>query len=255
MASHARIKKTFDFNRFREAIQGSNVRAWVELARVDDVDDAISWIEGTGWVVDVSFITGQLAEEAAVPCRVASHLGGNDQGVFTPIRRGCVVVVIIGAGNINVAPVIIGYLHNPTDCQVPTEVNELPIDEDAALANVIVKSIANYEAEYGDTVRIQAKEQMALVAPRVDIAPDDVRGPSGEPFVRGDDLGDALSNLAGALSDFLEALALSAPTSTGGVNLGTFNTQGGFLLTAIEQFQATIAPAPAGWKSTKIFGE
>jgi hypothetical protein len=286
MPTPARIRRTLDFNRLRQAMIGSNERSWVELGRVDDVDDAVTWLEGTGWVADVSFITGQLAEEAEIPCRIASHIGGDDQGCFTPVRPGCVVVVVVGAGNVNVAPVIIGYLHNPEDCRVPTEVNELSIDEDAALANILVKTIANYEAEYGDEVRIQAKSNMSLVSPRINLAPDAVRGDSTQAYVRGDEFGEALGSFLDGVGTFCQtaAAACSAaataltPAPVVGPALGTwsnalgsaFALMGGnttppvppsavpvvpFATSTAGVFRATIADQPVGWKSTKIDGE
>lgn len=290
MPTRARIRRTIDFNRLRQAMEGSNTRSWVELGRVDDVGDAVTWLDGTGWIADVSFITGQLAEEASVPCRIASHIGGDDQGCFTPVRPGCVVIVVVGAGNVNVAPVIIGYLHNPEDCRVPLLVNELPINEDAALANILVKTIANYEAEYGDEVRIQAKSDMSLVSPRINLAPDTVRGDSTQAYVRGDEFGEALGNFLDGVGTFAQQAAAAtsaAVTATSGLpgplapvgaliatwgNLlgAAFANFGGnvtppvapstvpvvpFATSTAGVFKATIADQPTGWKSTKIDGE
>lgn len=264
-----RTRRTPDFNRLRAALAGpgADTRAWIAVGRVEDDPDAVRWEDGVGWLADVVIMSGPLATTGEVTCRVMCPFGGDDAINTAPVRSGCVVVVALPDGEANGSPVVLGYLHNTEDCAAASTVNELPIDEAAAADNVLVKTPASLEAEYGPTVRVQAKEQMALVAPRVDIAPDDVRGPSGEPFVRGDDYGDALGDFLSALNTYVTqttaaatALALQPPTTpltgaAGAAYQTALSTAAGTFAQAISAFVTSIAPAPAGWKSTKIFGE
>lgn len=287
MTTPARIRRTLDFNRLGQALSrpGIDPRTWIDLARVDDADDAITWLEGTGWIVDVNFITGELAEEDEVPCQVATWLGGHAQGSYAPVKRGCMVVVLLPAGNANVAPVILGTLHNPEDCPAPSVVNELTITESVMLENIVLVSEDSVEAEFGDSARLRAGT-WHIVGDRLHLAPDAVRGDSTQAFVRGDDFGDALGTFLDSLGTFTStvvtaanvvwpAVAPALPAGVGSAlqawvasvaNAAALLGGGAapaivppvavpFATSAAGVLKATIADAPTGWKSTRIDGE
>ncbi len=157
MATRSRTRRTIDVGRLREAMSapGADPRSWVVLARVDDDPDAIRWEPGTGWLVDVTVGSGELAGEDMIVCRVGSGLGGTSHE-SRPVPRGAEVVVVFPAGDPNVSPVIIDYVHNPTDSAVPSEVNGTPVDEARALSTMLTKTTAGVDAELGAQVRIRA---------------------------------------------------------------------------------------------------
>lgn len=280
MATSARIRRLLDFGRLRQAVSGPGIdpRSWVELGRVDDDPDAITWIPGTGWTVDVTFITGELAEEPEIPCQVSSAIGGAFSGSFAPIKPGCPVVVLMPAGNANVSPTIIGVLHAVDDCQVPTDVNLLPVTEEVMLDNVVVKSSDNLEVEFLRDAHVQAARWW-LIGNRINLAPMLPRSDSTQAFIRGDEFGDALGAFLDGVNTFTSSTATAASTLAGVTGaaateataaampsaaiawaaLGTFSSAfAGFLTSlgaASTAFKTTIADAPVGWKSTRIDGE
>jgi hypothetical protein len=131
MPTKSRIRRTLDLGRLRDAIAGpgADPRTWAAIGRVEEAEDAVSYVEGTGWVADVIFTSGPLAQEGGVPCRVAVPFGGNGQTAQQPVAQGCEVLVLIPDGDPNVAPTIVGYLHNPADCAVPTSAAGDTVDE------------------------------------------------------------------------------------------------------------------------------
>ncbi len=282
----ATARKVPDFNRLRAAIAGpgADTRAWMALARVEEAEGSVTWMEGTGWVVDVTFVSGARVGEGDIACRVGGPIGGNGTAQSCPIEPGMVVVVAITDGDLNVQPVIVGTLHNPTDQAVPTTVNELAIDESVALSTNLTVSDYPDEEQYSGDVRIQATGAWFIVAPTVNIAPNDVRGSSNESFVRGNEFGDALGDFLDGIGNttglIITALNIVQPAIAGapvvGVPLSTWFTSlagalallgGGpagpalptgipFAASSAGVFKATIAQADlGGWLSDRIKGE
>lgn len=280
MSTPARVRRLLDFNRLRQAVSGPGIdpRSWVELGRVDDDPDAITWLPGTGWTVDVTFVTGELAEEDEVPCQVSSAIGGALSGSFAPIKPGCPVVVLMPAGNPNVSPTIIGVLHAVDDCQVPVEINLLPVTEQVMLDNVVVKSGDSLEVEFAGDAHVQAPAWW-LIGERINLAPLTPRSDATEPFIRGNQYGVALNAFLTSVETFSSAVSTASTTLAGltaaaaseatglgapgmasaWTGVGTFATAlssaCAALGTAAGTFKATIADYPTGWKSTRIAGE
>lgn len=170
--TRARIRKRFDLGRLRVATAGpgSDPRTWVTTARVDDDPDAITFDADVGWIVDVTFIGGDLAEEGPVPCRVAMPFGGDGFGVLEPPALGCEVQVLVNDGDPNANPVIIGYLDNSDGCGPPVLVAGFPVTELTATGTHYLKSPHNTEAEYAGSARLQADEGATVIAPVVTVA-------------------------------------------------------------------------------------
>jgi hypothetical protein len=235
--SRRKMRKTIDFGRLRVAMSGpgSDSRSWCEMARVDDDPDAIQWIEGYGWVVDVTFTSGEVGGETEMPCRVLSLFGAPGNGSVCPVARGAEVVVMITSGDINVQPVIIGYLHNPTDAPLPTTVNGSTVNEGYAAATTVVVSDQSLDAQFGPNVRVSAATEAKLLAPQVKIADD----AATQPFVRGNDVKSAIDSFAQAL------ITAGAYTSSSPV------VASAALISAVS----TLASALTAALSTRIKGE
>jgi len=130
---------------------GIDPRAWIMSARVDDDPDAISFIEGTGWVVDVTITSGPLSGEGPITCRVASAFALNAAARLEPVTKSAEVMVAFIDGDPNTAPIIFGYAFNPADLAVPETVNGETIDEAFALENHILVTPHSVQEQVGGT--------------------------------------------------------------------------------------------------------
>jgi hypothetical protein len=241
MATRSRIRKQIDFGRLREALAGprADSRSWNAIARVDDTPDAVQFIPGYGWVADVTFVSGELGGEGPIPCRVLSFFGRPDEATVAPVALGAEVVVMVTDGDVNVQPVILGYLHNPTDSPIPTTVNGVDVSEGYAAANVVARSTSGLNAELGPVVRVSATSQFTVEGPQIRLADDT----AVQSFVRGQDIETALNNLATALSAsgaFVSILPAANPI-----------TASPALLTAFLNFGTALAAS----MSSRIRGE
>ncbi len=255
MIGRSRIKKNLDFNRLGEAVSrpGIDPRPWLCSARVDDDPDAISFIEGTGWVVDVTVCSGPLSGEGPIPCRVASSFGEPNGARLEPVKKGAEVTVLFLDGDPNSAPIIVGYAFNPEDMKVPATVNGETINEAFALENHILvtphgvkeevrdhqmKATGDIELDSGTNIKLSAASFAYLLAQQVRFADENAT----EPFVRG-------NKLVTALSSFLSALTLETGGATGVaaqlVSASQVSPPGPYpnplLLAAATQWQAGLA--------------
>lgn len=219
---------------------GIDTRTWVSLARVDDDPDAVRYDTEFGWLVDVTFVGGPLDGEGPLVCRLGSM--GARRGVTSqqPVGLGCLVLVLVPAGDINVEPTIISMLHD-INCVAPTTVNGTEITEEfAAETHVQAFPGEDLDAEYR-AVRVTG-DSVVLGAAEAD-----------QPFARGNDLADALDNLAGALDTF--AVALGSGTLIGMAPVvyvgGSANPALVALRSAITQFEG----ARNAYLSTRINGD
>lgn len=273
--TRARIRKRFDLGRLRVATAGpgSDPRTWVTTARVDDDPEAISFESDVGWIVDVHFTGGDLAEEGPVPCRVSMPFGGDGFGVLEPPALGCEVQVLINEGDPNANPVIVGYTDNGDGCGPPIIVAGFPVTELTAAGTHYLKSPHNIEAEYAGSARMQADGGATVIAPvftlagaleaggpaappagiplptvthpvfRVDESP--LLTPPAESYVRGD-------QFASDLDAFLDSLGIFL-TGTSTLNAGWGTFLGGFAGLPVVPFAPlsalalTFVPIVALW--------
>jgi hypothetical protein len=194
-------RRRLDAGRLRNLVggPGADPRVWVLLGRVDDEPDAVRFDVGTGWVADCTITSPELGGEGPIPCRVAQSYGGQLQGRLEPVARGCEVVLVLPSADTG-GPVIVGYLANPTDCAVPTQVNGVAITEALALGTHVLVSP-------GD-VRWQVGALLQLTAVLTELA----AAGATQPFVRGEAQRASLDALLEALRAWTVAVsgALSA---------------------------------------------
>lgn len=248
MSTKNRIRRTLDFGRLREAIAAPGIdgRTWVCLARVDEEEGAIYWLPGTGWIVDVTPTTGQLAGEGPIPCRYASAYGGADEGVTCPIRPGAEVVVVWPDGDPTISPVILGVVWNPTDLPPPGTVNGQAVDQALASSTHVAVTAASVQQQVGPLWRVEAAQKATVGAPQVALADD----AATQPYVRGTDLQTALGQLTAALNAYATALAPAGPPATP-VTLGLTQPAAAALALALTSFGNAVTAA----LSTRIKGE
>jgi len=249
MSTKGRIRRTLDFGRLREALAAPGIdgRTWVCLARVDDVPDAIYWLDGSGWIVDVTVSTGQLAGEGPIPCRVASAFGGAGEGTTCPIRAGAEVVVVWADGDPTVGPVVMGVLWNPGDQPPPATVNGQAVQSPLVGTAHTVVTPADVQIQVGDVLRVEAQQQATLGAPQVRLADDTAT----QPFVRGTDYQTAMAaNLANALNAYATAMIPPGPPITPVTSL-----QATAAATALATALGAFATAISVSLSTRITGE
>ena len=190
----------------REAIGGPGVdtRVWCAIARIDDDEDAIRWDEGIGWIADVTFITGPLANDGPNACRVADPFNENGGIDTAPPVAGCLCVVALPDGDPNTEPTIIGYL-SAEDCAAPTELfGEELTEERAAGLHLRISSKGTAWQLGGEIdlrssadVRVQSDGTARLLGEQVELAEEG----ASQAYVRGDDY-------AGAEGSFLDALLI-----------------------------------------------
>jgi len=236
MATGNRIRGVLDIGRLAALLAGpgSDTRSWIAMARVDDDPDAVRFDDGYGWIVDITFVSGELSGEGPVTARVLSPFGGADNGMQPPVSRNTEVVVAITDGDPNTQCVIIGCLHNPENSAFPATVNGETVNEAYAAANIVGKTASGLNLEMGPKVRVSAQQQATLEAPQIRLADDNAI----HPYVFGDDLKSALDNFAAAL------VAANAYTSTSPV------VASATLITATT----TLASALTAALSTRIKG-
>lgn len=232
-----------DFGRIAQAVSrpGIDPRAWVSMARIDDDPDAIVWDDELGWLVDVTFVGGSYDGDGPICCRVASKMQGNGVGSYAPPRGGVLCVVVIPDGDPNSDAIIIGQLHDIDSYKAPTRVNGDTIVETGATigqvsadkTSIVVAPNENLDEEW-DEVRICASN-MKFAEPAANQA-----------YVRGNDLADAISNFADALTAFCTGIS-KAPT----LLLDTVNYDPLNINTAIAIFKN----ASNQYLSTKIYGD
>lgn len=213
--STGRVRRRPDFGRLREASAGpgADTRTWVTLGRVRDADDAIAWIDGSGWVVDVDLSFGDLAGDTdPIACRVAQAFGGNERGSSVPIERSMEVVVLMPGGDTVASPVIVGILANRDDQRVPSEVNGETIDLDFAEATHFLVTPKDVEWQVGSAIRFAATDLARFLAQEVRLADAD----ADQAFVRGNDQLDALNSFLDALDAFANTLATATPAPPNG---------------------------------------
>jgi len=244
-----------DFNRLRAAISGpgADTRLWVSIARVEEEENSVYWMEGTGWVADVTFQTGPNAGEGDTPCRVLGPIGGSGTAQTRPVEPNSVVAVALVDGDANVQPVILGMLHNPTDQPVPTEVNELEINQSVASSTNITVSDYKVESQYAGDVRISATGGWYIVAPEVNISPNGVRDDATQPYVRGDDFADALNSWVEIIGTVVAANASFCAAAAGVLGLPYPITPDQIAEVGTET--ASLIAARTEYLSSKIKGE
>lgn len=225
MSPRAKIKQVLDFGRLANALSrpGIDPRSWVAYGRIEDDPDAIRWEEGTGWIVDVTINSGELAGENLIPCRVMTTFGGLDRGRIEPALRGAEVVILLVDGDPNAMPVVAGYVYNPEDGGVPDTVNGDVIDESLALANHILVTPHSVKEQIGGSIEVRAEGSIEyasnqnatfsasstayLLGALVRLAEEN----ASQPFVRGTAFASAFSAMLGALS--IETASASAVAS------------------------------------------
>lgn len=175
MPTRARIRRTLDFGRLRDALAGpgADPRSWLEVCRVEDTDDALRWEEGYGWVVDVTIVSGELGEEKSIPCRISSTLGGNERLASDPIKLGSEAIVLFPSGDPNVSPIVVGFIHNFEDQKVPETVNGETIDEAFAEANHIFVSPDNVQVEVGEKITVSSTDEINASTKNVQVDADE----------------------------------------------------------------------------------
>lgn len=240
-----RMLPSIDPHRVVQALRGPGVdtRTWIATARIDDDDDASRWDAEHGWLVDVTFVGGPLDGEGPVTCKVASPIGGAEQGDAHPPPRGCEAVVVLPEGDPNVMPVIVGYVNNADGCRAPGEVQGEELDEDLARATHL--RVTN------GSLRWQVGELLALQGETVRVVSNDVELTQEAPtqsYVRGEDLQSALNQFAGQVQTAVSQLAPVGPPST--------PVTAGQVATAIGTITAAVAALTgATYLSQRIKGE
>jgi hypothetical protein len=219
---------------------------------VDDDPDAVRWDPELGWLVDVTIYGGPLDQMGPVTCRVGVALGRAGELDSAPVAPGTEVLVAIVDGDADANPVILAQLHN-NRAPVSSTVNGTDIDEAKAAADLVRVFGGGEDTQLGGTRRVAAPVQQILA--------DDLRlaeQEASQPFVRGNDYGDAFDALLDALDTFAGALA-GAPPAPPNAALTVASVlaayadpvTGGGLKVAIARAKA----ARSDYLSTKIRGE
>lgn len=251
-----KTRKPLDFGRLREALAGpgADTRSWLALARVDDDAEAISYEQDYGWIADVTITTGQLTGEGPIPCRVLSAFSDDEAATYCPVARGAEVLIAITDGDLAIQPVILGYLHNPTDSPGPSGLSESHLQ-----ANVVVRTTKGLDVGVanngrivfsGDDAQIEAEHEIAVSSTNVTVTGDqDLKllgqalaladDDASQPFMRGHELVSALIAFGNAL------IASGAYTSSSAV------VASATLIAAVADLSASLQSA----KSLRIKGE
>lgn len=231
---------------------GNDPRMWLGVGRVDNDQDAIRWDANLGWLVDITFATGQLAGEGPYTCRVSQAWAGDGEGDFDPPTLGSAVAISIMEGTPTASLWIIGPAADP-DFPPPTSVNGQDIDEDFAKANHVRVSTHSLQAQYGSKWRTSATDRATLEAPKVQLQSDD----ADQPYVRGTAYADALGTFLDALlvvfvavGTFATAVGSAIPALV--VPAQTLNTA---ISTAFQAQLTQFKNARQQYLSTKINGD
>lgn len=242
--STGRVRRRPDFGRLREASAGpgADTRSWVTLGRVRDADDAVQWIEGSGWVVDVELTFGDLAGDSdPIACRVAQAFGGNGHGSSVPIKRAMEIVVLMPGGDTVASPVVVGILANRDDQRVPTEVNGETIDLAFAEATHFLVTPDNVEWQVGSEIRFAATDLARFLAQEVRLADAE----ADQAFVRGNDQKNGLVAFLDAFDIFTALVKTQCAANVPPININT---------EAINAASAQLRQALANALSTRIKG-
>jgi len=226
-----------DFSRLREALAapGLDTRVWTSRARIDDDPDAVVWDDDLGWLVDVHFVGGPLDGDGPEVCRVSSTMQGDGIGIHTPPRRGALVQVGIPGGDVNVDPVVVGYLHDTTD-SAPAAVNGDSITEAFALeTHITVAPDHDLDQEWRNA-RITAALLLLGVAD------------ADQAMVRGDKFAELLDPFLDSLLAIFQAIVISL-SSVGAAPIPV-STAGGFVVD-LQQLKSDAGQ----WLSEHIKGD
>lgn len=206
------VRRRPDYRRVGDAVSfpGIDPRTWVSLARVDTDEDAIVWDEEEGWLVDVTFVGGELDGEGPVVATMGSLAQGNGQGRYLPPRAGGLVLVSVPNGDANDEVVILQQVHTTNEVAATTINGDTIVERDAGNGEVaaIETHIDAFPQEDADqqwrTRRVATSGAHRLHGETLELGIPD----ADQPFARGNDLADALNNLSSALDTFLNALAI-----------------------------------------------
>lgn len=255
-----------DMRRLAQAVSapGIDPSCWLTLGRVDDDDEAFSWVAGTGWVVDVTFHGGKLDQVASIPCRVGASIASSGELSSCPIAKGAEVLVAFpGDGDLNDSPVILAQLpnagRNPAPAFIFAETTSPePIDEAFARSTIFLVVESDVKLDVGKVFRLQAVDEAGLHAQVVTLAEKDAT----QAFVRGTAFATALGAFLDATDVMASALATAfgtaATASTG--PLAALATPFGAMQAAILTWKPSIAVlkatlVPGNALSERIRGE
>lgn len=240
---------------------GIDPRTWVTAARVDDDPEASTWDPTLGWIVDVSPYGSDLEGDSELPCRIAvMGPGGAGFGEYLPPTRGCELVVGVVDGDPGSNPVILGYLSNEDDCQVPTEVNQLPIDGDALESSAAVvspfdteirRSAHNRREEFEGDRHVQAANQILEVAGQLKLALRD----ASQSYVRGERFVEILTAWIDAVSSFVSANATADLKVYAAVNVLAPGSVLPNEITDVSQAAVEVPTRQAAFKSGAVAGD
>lgn len=234
MSARGETRETIDFGRLAGALarDGIDTRTWVSLARVDVDKDATVWDPVLGWIVDITFVAGELDGEGPIPARMGSLGAGASKGKHDPPRQGALVVVVVIAGDPNVEVVILGYLHDLEHKPVTT-INGTELTEELA-SHTFIDAFPDEdkESEY-QNLRMTGRDSAKILGEQVRLADNE----AAQAYVRGDDYAAAEAAFLDAMSTFLD-MALVPVGAFGSVNAGSFQTAAQLLKSQIQTFKA-----------------
>lgn len=223
---------------------GIDTSCWVSMARVDSEEDALTWEEGIGWIVDVTLHGGKL-DGSPLTCRVASSFSSSGEAASCPVDLGAEVVVLLpGDGNPNDTPTIIAQVANNGYAQVPVQIFDEVIDLAFVRATHFMVSTKDLKLQVGKVARVDATESAGLHAPAVTLADPE----ADQAYVRGNDFAQAMGTFLDGCGTFssvaVTALDLAAAASVG--PLAALKAQ----FTALGVAFATWGGTSAGFVST-----
>lgn len=175
----------------REAMAGpgSDPRVWLALARVDDADEAQRWDPEFGWLVDVTFVSGELAGEDGIPCRVARSYVGVEEGRIDPPVPNSLVLVAVVDGDPNVEPTIVGALYSAGDFDPPATINGEDVTATVAEAFHLFRTSKGIRWQVDGDAFLEVGGVLYLADPN-----------ATQSFVRGDDQQAALDDFFALLN-------------------------------------------------------
>lgn len=259
MPTGARTRSAPDQGRLGELVSapGIDTRTWIAKARVDSDADAIRFADSAdqedgpiGWVIDVTFVDGPLANEGPIPCRLSSVFAGPSVFQSDPVRGGCLVSVLLTEGNPNTDPIIVGILP-ADDCPVPATVNDTTIDEAYALETHILVTDKAVDQEIAGDRRVKTGDGAThrLLGESLELADQGAT----QPFVKGTAYADAEGSFLDALEDLVvainTAITAASATAAGGVVIDPGS------LTAFATAVTNFKGARTTYLSARIKGE
>jgi hypothetical protein len=207
-----RIRQTFDFQKIRDSISapGIDPRNFIAMGRIDEEteqdQDVFVWDEDFGWLVDVHLDNG----EGPINCRMASFAQGGDVIKTSPPRPNTLVVVVFPNGDPNEDAIIIAQLTD-VENKAPTEINGDTIVERNATEGSIA-AIETHISSFPEEDLDQEWRNARITSENMTLGKAD----ADQPYVRGEDIADALDDVFDAISDFAEALATATPAPPNG---------------------------------------